>query len=99
MLKERFIMISAIRKRSHLLIFVALSFLVTMPICWAQSPEAMATARRWFAAKFLGEVTPNPAESYLLVYSHSGPVTKNGVQGHRFRILDREYSRGLHFSS
>jgi hypothetical protein len=59
----------------------------------------MATAQRWVAAKFLGEVAPNPAESYLLVYSRYGPVTKNGVQGHPFRILDQDYSRGLHFSS
>ena len=26
-------------------------------------------------------------------------MTKNGVQGHHFRIVDQEYSRGLHFSS
>jgi len=35
----------------------------------------------------------------LLVYSRSGQVTKNEVEGHHFRILNQEYSRGLHFPS
>ena len=72
-------MFSAFSKRSHLLALVAVTFLGTVPVCSAQSPEAMATAHRWVGAKFLGEVTPNPAESYLLVYTQSGPVTKNEV--------------------
>ena len=92
-------MFSAFSKRSHLLALVAVTFLGTVPVCSAQSPDAMATAHRWIGAKFLGEATPNPAESYLLVYTQSGPVTKNDVQGHPFRIVNQEYSRGLHFSS
>ncbi len=80
-------------------IILAAILLGTVPLSFAQSPEAMATAHRWVAAKFLGEVAPKPAESSLLVYTQSGPVTKNGIQGHQFRIVDREYSRGLHFSS
>jgi alpha-galactosidase len=99
MLKERLIMFSSFSRRAYYLTLLAAIFLGTIPWCSAQLPEAMATAHRWAAAKFLGEVTPNPAESYLLVYSHSGPVTKNGVQGHHFRIVDQDYSRGLHFSS
>jgi alpha-galactosidase len=59
----------------------------------------MATAHRWVSAKFLGERIKNPPASYLLVYTQSGPVTKNEVQGHHFRIVDKEYSRGLHFPS
>ena len=59
----------------------------------------MATAHRWVSAKFLGEVTPNPAQSYLLVYTRSGAVTKNEVEGHHFRIVNKDYLRGLHFSS
>ena len=74
-------------------------FFGTIPFCSAQSPEAMATAHRWVNAKLLGEMTPNPAQSYLLVYTRSGAVAKNEVEGHHFRIVNKEYSRGLHFSS
>lgn len=86
-------------KRAHCLILFAAIFAVTIPISRAQSPEAMATAHRWIAAKFLGEAPPPPAESYLLVYTQDGPVTKNGVQGHPLRIVNQNYSRGLHVSS
>jgi hypothetical protein len=85
-------------KRAHCLILFAAAFLRIVPWCFAQSPEAMATAHRWMATKLLGEVAPRPAENYLLVYT-SGPVTKNEVEGHHFRILNQDYSRGLHFSS
>ncbi len=66
---------------------------------YSQTPEELAAAHRWVSAKFLGEAAPNPAQSYLLVYTQSGGVTKNGVQGHPFRIMDHEYTRGLHLSS
>ena len=90
-------MSTLIIKRAYSLALFAV-LLAAVPYCQAQSSEAMAAARRWVNAKFRGEVASAPAESYLLVYA-SGPVTKNEVEGHRFRILDREYSRGLHFSS
>ena len=92
-------MLFSFSKRAHCLTLFAAILLGTIPFCPAQSPETMATAHRWVSAKFLGEATPSPAESYLLVYSQSGPVTKNGVEGHHFRIVDQDYSRGLHFSS
>jgi alpha-galactosidase len=76
-----------------------LVLIMAIPLCHAQTPEEMATAHQWFTAKFLGKLTRNPPESYLLVYEHSGKVSKNEVQGHHFRIVDREYTRGLHFSS
>jgi alpha-galactosidase len=79
-------------------IFFAFVFLVAIASGSAQSPEAMATARRWFGAKFLGEIAPNPPQSYLLFYTQ-GPVSKNEVEGHHFRIVNQDYSRGLHFSS
>ncbi len=77
---------------------MAVLFLGTVSWCAAQTPEAMSAAHQWVGAKFLGEVAPNPAASYLLVYTQ-GPVTKNEVEGHHFRIVNRDYSRGLHFSS
>ena len=77
---------------------MAILFLGTVSWCAAQTPEAMSAAHQWVGAKFLGEVAPNPAASYLLVYTQ-GPVTKNEVEGHHFRIVNRDYSRGLHFSS
>ena len=92
-------MVFSFSTRAHCLTLFAAIFLGTTPFCGAQSPEAMATAQRWVGARFLGEIAPNPPESHLLVYTHSGPVTKNAVEGHHFRIVNQEYSRGLHFSS
>ena len=78
----------------------AASVLLGSTWAWpAETSDAMATAHRWVAAKFLGQVTPNSAENYLLVFTQSGEVGKNQVQGHHFRIANQEYSRGLHFSS
>ena len=91
-------MSSSFTKRVYVPTIFAAVFLAMVPWCSAQSADSMATAHRWVNAKFLGEVPPNPAQSYLLVYT-SGPMTKNDVEGHRFRIVDQEYSRGLHFSS
>lgn len=82
--------------------YLSLLVLVTMGASasgLAQTPEEMAVAHQWVAAKFLGEISPSPSQDYLLVYSHSGPVSKNQVQGRPFRIADREYSLGLHFPS
>ena len=59
-------------KQARYLMLLTAIFLGPIPFCSAQSPEAMATAHRWVSAKFLGEVTPNPAQSYLLVYTRSG---------------------------
>jgi len=86
-------------KQTRCLTLLTAVFLGTIPFSSGQSPEAMATAHRWVSAKFLGEVSPTPAQSYLLVYTRSGAVTKNEVEGHHFRIVNKEYSRGLHFSS
>ena len=74
-------------------------FLMKIPLPCEQSPEAMAEAHRWVAAKFLGEAVPEPAEGYLMEYIRSGLLAKNGVQGRPFRIVDRDYRRGLHFPS
>ena len=92
-------MISPFLNRARSLILLAALFLVNMPWCQAQSPDAMATAHRWVAAKLLGEVTPNPPQSYLLSYIQSETVSKNEIEGHHFRIVNQEYSRGLHFPS
>ena len=73
-------MFSSLSRQIHCPSLFAAFFLVALPGCWAQSPEALATAHRWTAAKFLGEVTPDPAQSYLLTYTQSGQVTKNAVR-------------------
>ena len=85
-------------KRASCLCVVTI-FLMTMPLSSEQSPEAMAEAHRWVAAKFLGEVLPKPAEGYLMEYIRSGSLSKNGIQGRPFRIVDKDYRRGLHFPS
>jgi len=74
-------------------------FLMTIPLSGEQNPEAMAEAHRWVSAKFLGEAPPKPAEGYLTEYIRSGSLVKNGIQGHPFRIVDKDYRRGLHFPS
>ncbi len=80
-------------------IIPVLLFLLFIPWCSAQTPDDMATAHRWTSAKFLGEVTPNPPASYLQVYMQSGDLGRNKVAGSPLRIVDQEFSRGLHFPS
>jgi hypothetical protein len=96
--KERLIMLHCYWKRTGCLCVVTI-FLMTTPLSCEQSPEAMAEAHRWVAAKFLGEAGPKPAEGYLMSYIRSGSLSKNGIQGRPFRIVDRDYRRGLHFPS
>ena len=83
-------MYSSYSKRARLPIVLAAILLGMIPWCMAQSPEVMDTARRWTAAKFLGEVAPNRSESYLLTYLQSGKLDKNEIQGRRFRIVNQE---------
>ena len=86
-------------KRMRCVIQVVAIVLGITAWCLAQSPESMATAHRWVAAKFLGEMTPPSPQSYLLTYLQSGTVSKNEVEGHQFRIAQQKFSRGLHFPS
>ena len=86
-------------KRARLPSLLAASFLGVIPWCMAQSPNAMDTAQRWVAAKFLGDVAPTPRQSYLLPYIQTGKLDKNGIQGRPFRIVNQKYSRGLYFPS
>ena len=86
-------------KKAFLLTLMTGASLATPARSLAQAPADLAAARRWTAAKFAAEVTPSAPESSLLVYTQSGPITKNEVQGHHLLIADKEYTRGLHFSS
>jgi alpha-galactosidase len=92
-------MINLFSKHPHGSFLLAAIFLAIIPRAAAESPEAMATAGRWVSAKFLGEVRPIPPESHLLVYLHSGAMSRNEVEGRHFLIVDKEYARGLHFPS
>jgi len=92
-------MTSASIKRMNGIALITTILLVTNHSGLAQSPDSQATAHRWVSAKLLGEVTPNPPQSYLLPYIQSGTLSKNEVEGHHFRIVNQEYSRGLHFPS
>ena len=52
-------------------ICAATIFLISEPLACGENPEAMATAHRWVAAKFLGEVMPNPPKA--ICWFTSGP--------------------------
>src|SRR5579862_4951820 len=68
-------------------------------LCLGQSPESLATAHRWVAAKFEGVVTPPPPQSYLLAYLQSGAMSRNEIDGHHLLIAQQNFSHGLHFPS
>ena len=63
------------------------------------TPEELSEAGRWVAAKFQGKAEVKSAEGYLIVYTASGVVQKNGVSNRQLRILDKVYARGLHCPS
>lgn len=69
------------------------------------SAEELSEANRWVAAKFEGrEVTELP-RAYLMIYTRSGSIERDGVRGQvtsvyqpaPLRIADKVYGRGLHF--
>jgi hypothetical protein len=65
---------------------------------WVTSDE-LSEARRWMAAKVEGKTVAPPDEGYLMVYTRSGAVQRNGIDGYPLRLVDKAYHRGLYFPS
>jgi alpha-galactosidase len=60
------------------------------------TPDEMAEARRWVAAKFLGQAETGPADAHIAVLANHDPVQKNARGGRPMKIAGREYTRGLY---
>ena len=60
------------------------------------SPQEMAEARRWVAAKFEGVQLPGNVEPALIVLANHGVVQKNARAGRPLRLGDKEYSHGFY---
>ena len=86
-------------RRSAWLAFLVEVLLVTAPhIADAASPtpDEMAEARHWVAAKFVGEGEIELPADRLIVLANNDPVQKNARAGRALRIADRIYWRGLY---
>jgi alpha-galactosidase len=59
------------------------------------TPDELAEARRWTAARFEGVVPDQPAEPALVVRANHDPVQKNARGGKPMRLVDRQFTRGL----
>ena len=59
------------------------------------TPDEMAEARRWIAAKFEAVQEEKKPEPGLLVLANNDPIIKNNRGGKPLRIVDTEYTRGL----
>lgn len=60
------------------------------------TPDEMAEARRWVAAKFEGVQEPDWTEAGLVVSTNHGPVQKNARGAGPLRILDAQLERGFY---
>lgn len=82
---------------------ILLSFLLCVMATpnWGASvtSDELSEARQWVAAKFEGKTLIRPEEAYLMLYTRSGSVQKNGIDGHSLRLADKAYRRGLYFPS
>ena len=76
------------------------------PICFAgilllwsfsgnawEKPEA--AARRWTAAKFLGQAEAAPAAPHLIVRTKPAVIYKDRIRGRKFRIAGQDFERGI----
>jgi len=58
-----------------------------------EGPEA--EARRWTAAKFLGQAEAAPATAHLMVRTKSAVIYKDRFRGREFRIAGQDFERGI----
>jgi alpha-galactosidase len=60
------------------------------------TPDEMAEAARWVAAKFKAVVVEEAPQAGLVVLANNDPVQRNARGGKPLRIVDRQYTRGLY---
>src|SRR5260370_7960899 len=61
--------------------------------------DELSEVNRWVMATFQGRSDEKRAEGYLMVYTRCGSVEKEMIKDRHFRIVNKEYQRGLHFPS
>lgn len=87
-------------KATSILLVVALT---SLAYATSASPEEIAVADRWVAAKLEGKLQSGPPQGYLMIYNKSGLIEKNGVSGIRghflLRIVDKTYQHGVYMPS
>ena len=82
--------------RALFLLTVLLAPMAQLAQAAAVTPEEMALARRWVAARFLGAGDAGPQGAGLLVLANNDAVAKNARGGKPMRIVEAEYTRGLY---
>ena len=75
-----------------------LSLLAAAPFAQAVSvsPDELAAARQWTAARFEGKSEARKIEPALLVLANHDVVQRNGRHGKPLHIVQAEYTRGLY---
>ncbi len=74
---------------------VLLSATVATAATGSATPEELAEAQRWAAAKFADQPEAHPPRGYLQVSLARGAIEKNAVKGHPLLIFHDHYRRGL----
>ncbi|MFA6472625.1 MAG: alpha-galactosidase [Candidatus Latescibacterota bacterium] len=89
-----------------LLLFSGMAFTVAaQTVAPAKNPgldktdQAMSTARRWTAAKFLDKTDSKPFAAQMIVNLKSGTIQKNQRRDRTFLIGDRQYKNGIFMPS
>jgi alpha-galactosidase len=72
---------------------ISLSLLIAASACAAQ--PASVRLKEFVSAKLAGEAPRREIPSHMLVDGRR-PIEKNAVRGHRMRVADREFARGIH---
>jgi alpha-galactosidase len=62
----------------------------------AVTPDEMAQARRWAAARFEGAPEAGPTAPGLTVVANHNAISKNSRNGKPLKIADAEFTRGLY---
>jgi alpha-galactosidase len=76
---------------------LGLAFAVAWTACAVEvTPQELALARQWVAARFEGAPASASAEPALLVIANHDPVGKDGRGGKPLKLVDREYRHGLY---
>src|SRR5437588_3173304 len=96
-------MVKVMKNISKAILIFSAVVLTVSAYAVSPSPEELATASRWVAAKLQGKPQIEPPQGYLMIYNKSGLVERNGVTGVRghfpLRIGDKEYDRGFYMPS
>jgi alpha-galactosidase len=81
--------------RPHQLALLCLCLILPPAGAVTVTPEEVADARRWIAARFEGAKPAEPAGPALVVRANHDPIQKNSRGPKPLRLVDKQFTRGL----